>query len=126
MENTKNWLEDLKVGDKVILVTHGLGASEKIVPVHHLTKNFIVLDFGNYSEKFRRDTGREAGNDVWHRNYIEEATSERLAKITLEYKQYKVKKYIADSVNWDSVPADVINNLYELLDPFVKEDKTNA
>jgi hypothetical protein len=120
------WLQNLKKGDRAIIVTSGLGASRRVAPVDHVTKNFIVFDFGNFTMKFRTDSGYQAGDHGWHPAHLEEAISEKVADIVLKGKQYKVQEYVKEKVDWSTVPADVIAQVYVLLDPFVKEDKPSV
>lgn len=120
----KEWLQNLKVGDKVILHGSGMGRYRHVGKVSRFTNNFIVVESGSnkLEHKFRKESGRETG-DGWHHYWLEEATSEKIADIILKGEQFKVKGYVEKTVNWSIVPADVIDRVYMMLDPFVKEDK---
>ena len=76
---SNEWLENIKVGDKVIVSGSGFGSLNKIDTVERLTKTQIVLK--NTHSKYRRSSGRSVGGDVWSMGFISEATREKILKI---------------------------------------------
>ena len=72
------WLENIKVGDKVIVDGSGFTAFNKIDTVERLTKTQIVLK--NTHSKYRRSSGRSVG-DIWNSSFLSEATREKILKI---------------------------------------------
>lgn len=74
MEN----LEDIKVGDKVIL--YRKFQNNVVSEVERLTKNYVIVD----GRKFRKKDGFEPGNVGFYSSSISRATEEMIAKVEEE------------------------------------------
>ena len=55
-----NWLNELKVGDKVILRLRGIGHRRVLAEVSRLTNNYIILCGSD--RKYRKSNGMAAGD----------------------------------------------------------------
>jgi hypothetical protein len=119
------WLQNLKVGDKVIISGHSAFGGDVIGKVSRLTKTQVLVTLGkNPCEyKYKIEDGRSIGTGTWETKWIYEATPEKVDAIVLRNKRYRIKYYVKEIVDWDAVPANVIDQLYVLLDPFIKEGK---
>jgi hypothetical protein len=121
------WLQKLKVGDQVIVEAPSLnfGGGNDLGTVVRITKNFIVVTRGSlYEYKYRRDDGRQVGNDrSWNKSCLSEATPEALAKFEEErYRQVFQNKL--EHISWADVPLDRIKQIRELVEPYVKRKET--
>jgi hypothetical protein len=119
------WLQNLKVGDKVIEDRDFNGKS--ICTVVRFTNTQIVIkDSKGFESKYRKDNGFAVGSDIWSRNLIREATPEALAAFEEErYRQIFQNKL--NKLSWVDVPLDKIKEIREIIEPYVKkQEKTNA
>jgi len=67
----KNWIQELKAGDKVVVSTGSY--DKKITSVTKITpKGFINVESG---QTFTSD-GNQRGGDTWHRTYLSQLTDE--------------------------------------------------
>jgi hypothetical protein len=121
------WLQNIKVGDKVIISGNSAFGSDRVNVVVKLTATQVHVNtrgfLKDYVTKYNRESGRSIGTGTWETNWLDEATPEKLEAIVLRNKRFKIKKYVTETVNWDTVSKEVIEQLYVLLDPFVKGDK---
>lgn len=103
MEN----LEDIKVGDKVILISR---YSKKVCKVDRLTKTQIVVD----GDKFRKLYGFSVGYRGWYSSVIRKASPEEIAKIEEINKRdmliKKIKGYPLDKLS-----TEELEKVYELI-----------
>lgn len=104
MEN----LEDIKVGDKVILYRRF--QKDLICKVERLTKNFVVVD----GKKFRKRDGFNTGDHGFYPLTISRATEEEIAKIEEENKRDAIIAYIRN-FHLSTLPTDVLEKVYELI-----------
>lgn len=104
MEN----LEDIKVGDKVILYCKFQGRT--VCKVERLTKNFIIVE----GCKFRKKDGFEAGDCGIYVSSIGRATEQMIAEIEEEHKRYAIIEYIRN-FRLSTLPTDVLEKVYELI-----------
>lgn len=103
MEN----LEDIKVGDKVILYSR---YCKKVCKVERLTKTLVIVN----GEKFRKADGFSTGHIGYYSSSIIRATEEMIAKVEEENKRdlliNKIKSYPLDKLS-----TDELENVYELI-----------
>ena len=59
-----NWLNELKVGDKVILRLAGRSNRSALAEVFRITKNYIILSGSD--RKYRKSDGMAAGDRGYH------------------------------------------------------------
>ena len=64
---------NLQVGDKVIVVGRTV---EKVLVVERVTKTQLILS--STSSRFRRDNGWQIGGRTWSKEFLIEATPEKL------------------------------------------------
>jgi hypothetical protein len=119
------WLEDLKIGDKVIEDLHFDGKS--ISTVVRFTKTMIIVKSPRgYESRYKRDGfAPGAGNRGWSSHMLREATPEALAKF--EEERYRTvfssKLY---HLSWADVPLDKIKQIREIIDPYVRKEDKNV
>jgi hypothetical protein len=114
----KEWLQNLKVGDAVIVEGTGLSSGESLGTVARLTKNFIVVNSNGFDSKFRNETGWSTGDSYYHK-YLKEATPEAIA--AFEEERYRaVFKNKLSHLSWADVPIDRIKQIRELVEPYLK------
>lgn len=103
MEN----LEDIKIGDKVILYRR---YCKKVCKVERLTKTLVIVD----GEKFRKADGLSTGDRGYYSSSISRATEEMIAKVEEENKRdmliNKIRHYPLDKLS-----TDELEKVYELI-----------
>lgn len=104
MEN----LEDIKVGDKVILYSRF--QDRTVCKVERLTKNFIIVE----GRKFRKKDGFEAGDCGIYVSSIGRATEQMIAEIEEEHKRDVIIGYIRNC-RLSTLPTDVLERVYKLI-----------
>lgn len=104
MEN----LEDIKVGDKVILYRRF--QDRTVCKVERLTKNFIIVE----GRKYRKKDGFEAGDCGIYVSSIVRATEQVIAEIEEEHKRDTIITYIKN-FRLSTLPTDVLERVYELI-----------
>lgn len=104
MEN----LEDIKVGDKVIL--YRKFENKLVCKVERLTKNFIIVK----GRKYRKKDGFEAGDCGIYISSICRATEEEVAEIEEKNKRDKLINYIRNC-RLGLLPTDVLEKVYKLI-----------
>ena len=81
-------LEDLKVGDKVIV--GGVYIHDKISQVERVTKKHIIVEGSKYSKKF----GWVSGLSSYSSNHIRPATEEDIKRVEEETEKRNIVKYL--------------------------------
>lgn len=77
--NNKDWLKDLKKGDKVIEQGTGIGSIDYIREVERVTPSGrIILTTGT---TFNPDGRLRGGKSAWGTNRLEQATDKALARV---------------------------------------------
>lgn len=104
MEN----LEDIKVGDKVILYRRF--QDRTVCKVDRLTKNFIIVE----GRKYRKKDGFEAGDYEIYVSSIDIATEQEITEIEEENKRDAIIAYIRN-FRLSTLPTDVLERVYELI-----------
>lgn len=104
MEN----LEDIKVGDKVILYRRF--QDRTVCKVERLTKNFIIVE----GRKFRKKDGFESGDCGIYVSSIGRATEQVIAEIEEENKRDAIISYIRNC-RLSTLSTDVLEKVYELI-----------
>ena len=96
-------LEDIKVGDKVVLYRR---YDKKVCKIDRVTKTFVVVD-GN---KFRK----KDGSGGYYSAYIRRATEEMIAKVEEENKRNVLVNKIRHCP-LDKLSTEVLGKVYELI-----------
>ena len=100
------WLENLKVGDQVVVMSGGGYMSRDYVStVKRLTKTLIVTE---NDRGFRRSDGRSPGG-IYH-DFLEEPTLQRLGQIKQIWLATKLKAF-----SWKLLPLETLEAINNLL-----------
>jgi len=104
-----DFLKNLKVGDKVIVVGRNIGSISTIV---RETKTLFIVDKSKM--RFRKSDGVLVGNNGWDVYYLEEATPYRINKI--EEKKYRCKLLTKIyNFRFDKLSTDNLEYIYKLI-----------
>lgn len=103
MEN----LEDIKVGDKVIVIRR---YARRICKVERLTKTQIVVD----GDKFRKSDGKSVNNYGWFSPFIRKATQELVAEVEEEEKRTKLLNEVYHT-DWSKLRTDKLEEIHKLI-----------
>lgn len=105
--------QDLKAGDKVVLVSRSLGHDKyHLKNIDRATKTQIII--GN--TKFRRSDGREIANS-WYRDSIELLTEDALKKVT-EYNRFVLKLHLMHDLqetDWDKFSLEQLQQIQDFI-----------
>jgi len=96
-----NWIENLKVGDKVL-------ANGNLLPVERVNKMHVTVA----GAKYRKKSGYSANDSLW---YISEATPDRIAEIAEKEVRGKLLREIRDH-NVRSCSTETLQKIVALLD----------
>lgn len=101
-----DWLNDLKVGDKVFA---GSRFSSRLLEIERLTKTQIILKGGH--GKYRKFDGYQVGSgSVWNMSSLRQATPELIA----EFKRAAIIDRL-DSFKWKSLDTSLLETICGLL-----------
>jgi len=106
--SSKDFLANLKVGDKVIVTER---FDDAIRVITRLTKTQIIV---GQSAKFWKKDGRLVGCNDWSSNYIEEVTEEK-ARVIHKKTVIKNIKYLASNVTLDLLSIDALESVLRVL-----------
>jgi hypothetical protein len=102
--------QDLKVGDKVVLVSRGLGKDKYLLKqVDRVTKTQIVI--GN--SKYNRVSGFEVGSNGWYCDCLKMPTEDALQKVE-EYNQFVLKWHLMkdfQDIDWDKFSFEQLKQI---------------
>jgi hypothetical protein len=106
------WLKELKVGDEVAVWHSSFGSGHydfaKIEKIH---KTHFVIG----STKYRRDSGRHAG-ESWHPAWLRQATPELRQEIVAARRLNFLCSKLAET-NWRKLPTETLEAIYNILNP---------
>jgi hypothetical protein len=127
LQMSKEWIENLKVGDKVIEVNSRQYTPDSIDTVERLTKTMIVLE--KACGRFNR-RGFEVGDTTWGGSHLVEATPERIVILQEEIKKRLLVNRLG-SLDWTKLPTDHLQRVWEVvigepLDKFIHVDLGEA
>lgn len=100
-----NWVENLKVGDGVI-VSRGED-SIQLKKVDKITKTMIVL---NDNQRFRITNGNLVGGSVWSTTSLLQATDERIHAIAIRNKRIRLSR-----IDWAEIDDETIQQVFSLV-----------
>lgn len=110
MDNDKSWLDGLKKGDEVAVWRSSYGSGYyELKPVEKVLSKHVVVG----SSKFRRDTGRQAG-ETWHPAYLHQATDELKAQIANARRINQLAQKF-NGIKWSKLPLETLKAIDELL-----------
>lgn len=109
-----NWLEEVKEGDRVVLVRF-LGG-KTLEKVEKVTAKQVVI----YDDRFWKDGGNCIANQQaqsWNKKWLEEATDEAIAQIELEQFRGTVKARFEGmgDRDWKRFSKDQLERLQQIL-----------
>jgi hypothetical protein len=119
------WLENLKVGDRVIEDLHFDGKT--ISTVVRFTKTMIIVKSPRgYESRYKKDGFVPgAGGRGWNSHMLREATPEALAKF--EEERYRaVFSSKLNKLSWADVPLDKLKQIREIVDPYIRKEDKNV
>lgn len=97
----KEWLDNLKVGDRVVI----LGSQDYLSKVERFTKTLIITEGGR---KFRKD-GASPGSG-WDRGILVEPTPERVNTIRHDH----LANHLRNFSNWKRLSLETLRGIYKL------------
>jgi len=92
----KDWLNELKKGDKVIEVNR---YGKNIVTVDRTTNTQIVIKVHNkftgifVDEKYKKSTGHRVADDDFNYSFLTQATDEEIQKVEQQNKDREIKEW---------------------------------
>ena len=114
----KNWIENLKAGDQVIVHTNMgrvIRQVEKITPAGNIKLNNGTI--------FNKD-GRERGGNDWNATYLGEATPEIVKEIKEKHFIICVKKQLKEFLKKD-LTIEQAQALFQIIKENEKDEKNN-
>lgn len=113
--NKKEWLENLKAGDRVIISvnsSHSLATVSRVTATQIVIKNTTGLGV-DYDVKYSRERGYKISSDKWHSEILEIPTPDLLEKIEerIDRKRFQI---IADN-NKTIIEVRAMLSAYDLL-----------
>lgn len=100
-------LKDLVVGDDVLVTSM---CHRRIAKVDKVTKTQIVVD----NVRFRRDSGRQFGSDIWDRKSISVPTEKEISDVKEENLRKKLI-YAIRSFDFKRLSTDELKQVYNIL-----------
>ena len=104
-----NNLENIKVGDKVI-IRGNTAFSTTIAEVTKVNKSTFVA--GHYT--FKKQSGSQYGGDTWSRVYASLATEEDIAKVTAEAERRRIV-YTLRSFDFYKLSDEDLKKIYSIV-----------
>ena len=102
---------NLQVGDKVIV---GGRTAERVLVVERVTKTQLILS--STISRFRRDNGWQIGGGAWSKDYLIEATPEKLREVCDKNERLRLlarlRKY-----PWGDLSANDMKRVFAILPP---------
>jgi hypothetical protein len=125
----RDWLQNLKVGDKVI-EDKGVFGNNRIATVKRLTNTQVVVSAGTnllgqeYEVKYRKDYGTFVGADKYAHGILREATPEAVAEIKESQYRTTFQNKLRE-LSWSNVPLETIKQIQELIEPYLPKKEKN-
>lgn len=103
----KKWLQNLEIGDEVIVIDNI--HRDQIVSVNRVTKTQIILKSGT---KFRKSDGSAVSNSSWNRMFIHKPESDLIDKVLKENLVRYLKR-----ISWDDMSLETLQCVKSRIDP---------
>jgi len=107
-----NWLNDIKVGNYVIISGGGFSQYDWVSKVDRLTKTQIIVS--NSATRFRRNSGSSIGNNGYYSNYLREADDDSIKKITEANERRKYVDFL-DRFNFKNKSLETLRVIYKIV-----------
>lgn len=117
----KEWLQQLKVGDEVIVGRRD--RDSYITRVKRATPTLIVVGSNDYECKFRRTTGDEVGAG-YYASELESSSPEELEAVREAMYARNLLSRIRE-LDWQHVPVDKLRRIEAILDEPAGEVKND-
>lgn len=109
MANRDEWLENLKPGDTVIVSFRG----ERILrQVEKVGKLHITVD----GDKYRKNSGVQAGDGRWYYRSLHEVTPEKIAEMKEEQRRAILLAKLNREVMWKDYPTDTLARVVAIVE----------
>lgn len=106
----ENSLENIKIGDKVIIKGLFYSNSSYVAEVTKVNKTTFVA--GNFT--FRKQNGSQYGGDTWNKMYASFATEEDIAKVTAEAERRKMVRFLRDT-DFSKLSDEDLKKVYDII-----------
>jgi len=116
-----DWLEDLKAGDKVFMMSGGWSNIKTLTTVERLTKTQIIT---NTNTKYRKDNGYQVGASSFNKSHLEQATVETILAFRLSIKRNKLI-YKLKETKWLELPVTVLQNIDDIIVEHYKQEEAS-
>lgn len=114
-ENSKDWLQKLKVGDKVVVYSPStFGSTDRVATVTAVNRRWVSV---GQSGNFKLTTGRQIrarGSSGYWLPSLEQATPERLKQIRDAHRKQHLISRIVDGAEMRVVEKAPLENLEKL------------
>ena len=117
--NDRNWLENLKVGDEVLISGGTLVGRDRLGKVSRFTKTQIIVNVDGHEDRFKKGSGSSVGDHGYYSTFLREATSESIAAYKEELYRVVFQNKIRN-LSWNDVPLDILKQIRELIEPYIK------
>lgn len=108
-------LEDVKVGDLVIISRSGYYVGSTVEKVTRVSKTQLTTKTGRYMKQ----TGRMVGGHGFHIPFAQAGTEERLAQTRLAQERRELSRKLSDVI-WRDLPVEVLRGVSEKLEELTK------
>ena len=106
------WLQELQIGDPVIVKNTGFGAFDSVGQVERTTKTQIVVK--GKIVKFMKSSGRLAGKVGIYFSWLEQYTKEDGDVIRDANDARRIVRMLKET-NWGEVPLEVLQRLADFM-----------
>jgi hypothetical protein len=109
----ENWLQELKVGDDVVVESHGYRSEPRyIATINRVLKTQLQLKNG---DKFTRSSGTKVGAYGFHKPYLRQLIPGDKEHIREEHKRRIFVRKI-ESAKWEQITTDKLKRIIAILE----------
>lgn len=115
---TTTWIENLKPGDEVYVVSGGgLGTTSTLRRVARMTPTQVLVEGHDpqHPWRYRRRDGCLVGGGMWLSEFIVQATPEMRAEVALKRRRQHAKRVIREA-NWSRLSDDALFHCAEIIE----------
>jgi hypothetical protein len=121
---TSTELENIKVGDVVLLTGFGFGRDKSNAGrVDRLTKTMIIVKVRESEYRFNRSSGYQVGKDSWTSLTLDIATPEKLDAVKRSQRHDKLQRLMRDT-QWGKMSLETLELVAKLVYPPSERDET--
>lgn len=115
-EAKMEWRENLKPGDKAIIESR---YGKRIVEVVRVTKTMVIVGLKSdgrvIEERFRINSGRSVGSDVWTTSHLTEWSQDREDKIKEDAMRDRIINKIKGKTYWTRLPTADLVKIHDII-----------